>query len=131
MREKLIKKFGKEIENIEGLLEFLENEERVEDVKIESKEKVAAFVLDQHWWGGSSGIGMAAIVGVCRDGKIKTKKFVYRDQWDPRKDNYYLAFNKVKIMEVDPYYITVKAIAEDNQEEIAFALMAKSAKPKD
>lgn len=123
---RLIEKFGNGLKKIIGLLDFLENQDgTVEDVQVSEEENVAAFVLDKHWWSGSSGIGMAAIAGVYRDGKSETESFTYRDQYDARKDRWYLAFNKVKIIEVKPEFVKIQVIAKNNQKEITFFLKAE------
>jgi hypothetical protein len=111
-REELIKKFGKDVEVIPGLVEFLLNQSAgIESVHAIPEKGVAAFCLDKHWWSGSSGIGMAAIVGVYRDGDTRSRSFTYRDQYDAKKDNWSLAFNKVEVLEVTEQAVTISASA--------------------
>ncbi|MFC1678521.1 hypothetical protein ACFLZ9_02150 [Patescibacteria group bacterium] len=108
-KQKLIEKFGKEIENVQGLVDFLTSQvENIEDVSVSAKDNLAAYILDKHWWSGSSGIGMASIVGIYRDGQVVTKSYTYRDQYDARKDNWSLEFTKISIIEVSQNSVIVK-----------------------
>ncbi len=129
-KEELIKKFGKEVDEIPGLVNFLTSQSAgIEDVHALPNEGVAAYCLDKHWWSGSSGIGMAAIVGVYRDGEISSRSFTYRDQYDAKKDDWSLNFQKVKVTKVTETTVTVKATPGRKYSSSTFTFEIK-AKPK-
>jgi len=131
-KEELIKRFGEGLRKVDGLLEFLASQTNgIEDVQVSPEHQVAVYALDKHWWAsGSGGIGMAAVIGVYRDGQTKSESFTYRDQYDPKRDNWNLYFNKVKIVEVAAEKIVIKAISlqascEKNSRQLTFYLEGK------
>lgn len=128
-KEELIKKFGKGVDEIPGLVDFLTSQSAgIEDVHALPKQGVAAFCLDKHWWSGSSGIGMAAIVGIFRDGETISRSFTYRDQYNARLDDWSLSFHKVKVTEITKTSITVKAVPgrDYSPRTFTFEIKAKS-----
>lgn len=128
-KEELLKRFGSKLEEVEGLLDFLASQSHyIEDVKVMPKKQSAAYVLDKHWWSsGSGGIGMASIVGVYRDGQTDSRSYTYRDQYNPRKDDWSLYYKKVKIVKVTSEIISILAINRDgNKDDMTFYLEAKS-----
>lgn len=129
-KKELIKEFGKEVDEIPGLVSFLTNQSAgIEDVHALPKEGVAAYCLDKHWWSGSSGIGMAAIVGVFRDGEVVSRSFTYRDQYNANLDDWSLSFHKVKVTKVTKTSVTVKATPGRDYSPRTFTFEIK-AKPK-
>lgn len=129
-KEELVKNYGKEVDEIPGLVSFLTNQSAgIEDVHALPKEGVAAYCLDKHWWSGSSGIGMAAIVGVFRDGEVVSRSFTYRDQYRAENDDWSLSFNKVKVTKVTETSVTVKATPGRDYSPRTFTFEIK-AKPK-
>lgn len=132
--EELVKRFGNSIREVPGLLDFLLSQtDTIDFVDAKPKKGVAAFLLDKHWWSGSSGIGKASIVGVYRDGETKSLSFTYRDQYDPRKDDYSVRFTKVEILEITPTTVKVKAIPDRDysSREHTFEIHAKPKKKKE
>ena len=108
-KAELTKEFGADIEKVEGFADFLASQSSgVVDVKVDVAKRVGAFVLDKHWWSGSSGIGMASIVGVYRDGEVETERYDYRDQYSASRDNWANDFGKIEIVEVTPESVQVK-----------------------
>lgn len=96
-KAEIIKRFGKKVNTVKGLADFLAaQEDHIEDISIDRKRGIAAFILDHHWWSmGSGGIGMASVVGIFFKGKSQTQSFTYRDQYNPNKDRWELSFNKI------------------------------------
>lgn len=108
-KAELTKEFGADIEKIEGFADFLASQSSgVVDVKVDVAKRVGVFILDKHWWSGSSGIGMASIVGVYRDGEVVTERYDYRDQYSASRDDWSKEFNKIEIVEVTPDSVQVK-----------------------
>ena len=71
--------------------------------------------------------GMASIVGVYRDGQIDSRSYTYRDQYNPRKDDWSLYYKKVKIVKVTSEIISILAINRDgDKDDMTFYLEAKS-----
>jgi hypothetical protein len=123
------KENGKEMEKIAGLAEYLKAQgASIVDVDVIPEKGVAAFCLDKHWWAsGSGGIGMAAIIGVYRDGDARSERFTYRDQYDPRRDNWSLAYKKVMVLEVTDTFVTISASAgeEYGERKLTFDIAGK------
>lgn len=131
--EELVKRFGNGVREVPGLLDFLLSQtDTIDFVDAKPKKGLAAFLLDKHWWSGSSGIGMASIVGVYRDGEIKSRSFTYRDQYDPHKDDYSVSFTKVEILEITPSTVRVKAVPDKDYSprEYTFEIKGRPKKKK-
>ena len=113
-KKELAKVYSKEVLEIPGLVEFLcekaDSNMSTVTLAVDSKEGVAAYVLDHHWWSGSSGIGMASVVGIFRDGKNVEESYTYRDQYSASRDNYAYSFHKIEILGITNTSVKVKAI---------------------
>lgn len=115
MAKKLEERFGGEIREIPGFLEFLLGQkDQIEwiDVKVNphTGAKIACYLIDKHWGSPASGIGMASIIGIYGNGKNLSRSFVYKDQYEERKNDLSLDFCKVEIIDIGTSAVTIKAI---------------------
>jgi len=124
-KEELVQIFGKGLLNVEGFVDFLTSQSSsISDAK--AKEGVGAYILDKHWWSsGGGGIGMAAIVGVYRDGHNSSRTFIYRDQYDAKKDDWNYAYKRIGITNVDTKKIEVTVKSNSYTSSYSFDLAAK------
>lgn len=139
-KAKLIERFGKGITKIPGFLEKLLSETQsrssgscsIVDVKANPEKGVAAYILDEHWWSRGSGIGMASVVKVYRDGKEDSVSATYRDQYSPSKDAWSKDYQEIKIQKITHAKVSVKAIPpkEYSPKEFTFNLAKGKIKEK-
>lgn len=107
-KKELAEKFSK-VEKIDGFVDFLTSQSAgIVDVKVDVEKRVGVYILDKHWWSGSSGIGMASIVGVYRDGEVVSEQYDYRDQYSASRDDWSNDFGKIEIKKVTPDSVQVK-----------------------
>jgi hypothetical protein len=130
--KELVKKYGDDITKVPGLLENLLSEESsIVDVKVDPKKGVAAYIVDKHWWSSGSGIGMASVITVYRDGKEDSESLTYRDQYNASRDDWSKSFHKIKIEEITPKKVSVKAFPAKDYSPRTFSFnIAKGKKAK-
>lgn len=127
-KEEVIEQFGKSIDKLDGFVDYLIRQPN-SLVHAAVKKDVGAFITEKSWWSGSSGIGRASVVGVFRDGQVKTLSFTYRDQYDAQKDDYRYCFRKIEILKVSEKEIEVKASPNERDGSPRFYTFEITAKP--
>jgi len=140
---KFLKKDGVELEQVlsempefaEHMVKVLE-ESNVEFITALPQERVGAWVIHSWSYYGSGGSEYGATVAAWRDGSVKQEYFKYRDPYDPHKDDWRLAFDKVQIAKVTPTTVEVVASSHRGKDgsysrQITFELpRAKKSTPK-
>ncbi len=128
MREKLIEKFGKEIENLEGFVDCLARES-FNDVTFTSGHtsevvyakvvgEIGLFIAEESRWESRGGLGKKTVVGMYRNGKVAKQEFQFIDQFDARKDNYKRQFKKLDVDSSCYERVILKAYAKDDSSSI-------------
>lgn len=128
MRAKLIEKFGKEIENLEGFVDCLcrESFKSVTFTSGHTSEVIYAivcgtiglFIAEESRWESRGGLGKKTVVGVYRNKKTSKQKFQFIDQLDARRDNYKLQFEKLDVDSVYYDQVFVKVYAKNGSSSV-------------
>lgn len=100
----------------------LKGSAQLSDLTVNVEGRMAAYIVEEHEWDTSrhSGIQMAAIVGVFRNGNNASRKFVYRDMQNPDKDDWSLAFNTIENIVYNDQSMVVRVKSRERLQPLQF-----------